>query len=73
MANVIKKVKIMQPNGTLSSPIPIGANASDIKLSNGTTVQNNITNLNNEPKILSGTTAPTNSQGKNGDIYILYS
>ena len=73
MANIIKKVKIMQPNGTLSSPIPIGANASDIKLSNGTTVQNAITTIQAAPTILSGTTAPSNSQGKNGDIYILYS
>lgn len=72
MANVIKKVKIMQSNGSLSSPIPIGADANNIVMPNGTTVQSNITTLNNEPKILSGTTAPTNSQGKNGDIYILY-
>ena len=42
MSKVIKKIKVMQENGTFTEPIPIGANAENVKTEDGITVEEKI-------------------------------
>ena len=39
MSKIVKKMKIMQPGGTLSDYVPIGAEAENIKTTDGESVQ----------------------------------
>ena len=43
--NKLKSIKIQKPDGTFTSKIPIGADAKDVELTDGRTVQQAITSL----------------------------
>ena len=42
MSKVIKKIKVMKDNGTFTEPIPIGADAANVKTEDGITVEEKI-------------------------------
>lgn len=48
MADKIKKVKVKQSTGEFGDYIPLGADAANVDLSNGQTVEENVTYLNTE-------------------------
>ena len=42
MADIIKKVKVMQPGGTFTNYIPLGADATDVRTEDGMSVENKL-------------------------------
>ena len=48
MANLIKKIKIKKQDGTFTDYIPIGAEAQNVDMQNGTNVEQMLTNLSNQ-------------------------
>ena len=42
MADIIKKVKVMQPGGTFTDYIPLGADAADVRTEDGMSVENKL-------------------------------
>ena len=48
----VKKLKVMQPDGTLSEPVDIGADAKNVTLDDGDTLQDSVTKMKEDIKDL---------------------